>query len=507
MTRSLKFVYNTAASAVYQVIVILVGIVLPRVILVNYGSEINGLVTSVTQFISYFTLVEAGLSSATVYALYKPLADNDNHAISRIVTASKKFYFQSGFIFLGLVVLLSWIYPLLISVSSLSKVAVGLLIIVLGASGIIDFFTLAKYRSILTADQRSYIISIASIIYLILNTIIIAIMAYNKTNIVVVRFVAIGSIFVRSVILVVYTRLKYPKIKYNVEPDFDALNKRWDAMNLQVLGVVQKGTPTLLATIFTSLNTVSIFSIYNMVLAGISSLFDIFMSGLASGFGEIIAKKEVEVLKKTYGEFEFAYYAMITVVYVTALIMIMPFVSIYTKNITDADYYQPLIGFLFVLNGFLYNIKTPQGMLVMSAGLYKETRVQTLIQTVIVIVVGVILTPLWGLAGILIALCVSNLYRDIDLILYITKKVIGLPIISTVSKVLYSILSAAISVLILRCFHFNPTGYAQWMLQSIVVFSIATGVYLMISFLFMRPYLKAVIQRIVILCSGRKYHP
>ena len=68
--------------------------------------------------------------------------------------------------------------------------------------------------------------------------------------------------------------------------------------------------------------------------------------------------------------------------------MIMPFIRIYTAGVTDINYNEPLVGFLFVLNGLLYNLKTPQGMLVISAGMYKETRIQTTIQGAIVVILG-----------------------------------------------------------------------------------------------------------------------
>ena len=37
MNRSKKFLYNTVTSAMYQIIVFIVGIILPRVMLVHYG--------------------------------------------------------------------------------------------------------------------------------------------------------------------------------------------------------------------------------------------------------------------------------------------------------------------------------------------------------------------------------------------------------------------------------------------------------------------------------------
>ena len=497
MNRSKKFLYNTVTSAMYQIIVFIVGIILPRVMLVHYGSEINGLVSSITQMITYLSLVEAGISSATVYALYKPLSTEDYPAISRIVSAAKKFYYQSGALFVGLVVIMAGIYAVSVKVTDLPPLWIGVLVIILGASGYLDFFTLAKYRAILTADQRSYAISLASIVYLVTNTAIIAILARFDINIVLVRFVAIFSICLRSLILNIYVKRKYPLIDYKAEPNIDALNKRYSALYMQILGAVQKGSPVLLATIFTTLESVSVFSIFNMVFTGIGSLFDIFMSGLSAGFGEIIARKETKTLQKAYGDFEFVYYAMITTVYATAFVMLMPFISVYTSGVTDTDYNRVLLGVLFVVNGFLYNLKTPQGMLVISAGLYKETRVQTTIQCGLIVILGIILAPLMGLEGIMIALCISNLYRVIDLVMYIPKAVTKLPVSSTLSKIIFSIVSAAISVLISSRFNLKATGYVQWVLKAGAVFALSISVYIGVSLLFMRSSFSSAFKRIM----------
>lgn len=130
----------------------------------------------------------------------------------------------------------------------------------------------------------------------------------------------------------------------------------------------------------------------------------IFSSGLSAGFGDVIVKKETETLKKTYQEFELGYLSLMTVVYSIAMLAIMPFIKIYTKGVTDTNYYIPMVGFLIVLNGFLYNIKSPQSMILIAAGLYKESRVQTTIQGALMVVLGCILGYLYGIEGILLAL-------------------------------------------------------------------------------------------------------
>ena len=80
-SRSKKFFYNTLFMALLQLVNIPAALIVPRIMLLFYGSEINGLVSSIYQVINYFTLVEAGLSAAAIYALYKPLAEGDNKRI------------------------------------------------------------------------------------------------------------------------------------------------------------------------------------------------------------------------------------------------------------------------------------------------------------------------------------------------------------------------------------------------------------------------------------------
>lgn len=77
------------SQLVMQVVVFVVGLLVPRYILLNYGSEINGISNTVNQIIGYAALLEAGLGLASIQALYKPLAENDIEVINGICAATK----------------------------------------------------------------------------------------------------------------------------------------------------------------------------------------------------------------------------------------------------------------------------------------------------------------------------------------------------------------------------------------------------------------------------------
>lgn len=497
--RTKKFFYNTLSTALLQIIVMIAGFITPRIMLAYYGSEINGLVASISQFISYFNLVEAGLSGAAVYALYKPLADNDHDRINSVVAAARKFYIHAGYIFLSLTIGLATFYPMYLNEGAISPISMGLLTLILGANGVLEFFTLAKYRVLLTADQKAYVISIASLVGIIINTGIIIVLGRLQVDIVLLRFIALLSIFVRSIILMAYTKLHYKYLDFKVKHDEVALNKRWDVLYLQILGVVQQGAPVIILTIIVKdLMLVSVYSIYNMIMIGINGILSIFVSGLSASFGDVIIKKETDVLKKAYSEFEYIYYALITIVYATSFIMIMPFIRIYTNGITDIDYYLPFVGFLFVLNGLLYNIKTPQGMLVISAGLFKETRMQTTIQGLIVVLGGILLAPFTGIVGVMIASIISNIYRDIDLLIFIPRKVTKLKITHSLGRILRMIVPLGVVFLISQQFlEIAPDNYFQWFVDALIVGMISLVTVIIINLIFERNAMKQVYWRFV----------
>jgi len=498
MTRTKKFIYNSLSTAFYEIVVMIAGFITPRIMLKYYGSEINGLVSSINQFIKYFNLVEAGLSSAAIYALYKPLAEKNHKAINSIISAAKKFYTQSGYIFVSLTIGLAALYPYFVKTDMLTPLYVGILVLILGTNGALEFFTLSKYRVLLTADQKTYVISLASIVYLVLNTIIVVILGTMQVNIVLLRLGVLLSIFLRSFILMIYVRIKYKFINYREKPNTQALAKRWDALYLQILGAIHTGAPVVILTIVTrNLMLVSVYTVFNMVISGIMGILGIFRSGLSASFGDVIAREEDKTLQRSYTEFEFSYYALITIVYSIALVTIMPFIRIYTSGVIDINYDIPLIGFLFVLNGLLYNLKTPQGMLVISAGLFRETRLQTTIQGAIAVILGLTLAPFLGIYGVLIASILSNIYRIIDLLFFIPKNVTKLPIVNTAKRMLRVVVSVAIIWIPFIFIDLNSNGYLQWAVNATLVGVYSCLIVLAMGYLFDREAFRATLNRVI----------
>lgn len=497
ISRTKSFLYNTTFSIISQIAIFISGLIVPYIMLQEYGSEINGISISISQIIKYFMLVEAGLANASIFALYEPLAKKKYKEINGIISATKIFYNKSGLIFLILTIGLALSYPFIIKTTELSSVGIFLLTLILATSGTIDFFSLSKYRALLTADQKLYIVSISTTIYIIFNTLIIYFFAKSENSIIFVRTIALFSIFARTIYLKLYCNKYYKYLNFKEKPNYDVLKKRWDSLYLQILGSIHTGAPIIFVTFFTNIKLVSVYGVFNMIIGGVGGLISVFTSGLFANFGNIISKNETNTLKEVYSEFEFLYYIIISITYSVTLILILPFIRLYTNGVTDINYSLPILAFLITFNGLVFNLKTPQGTLVIAAGLFKETRIQTTIQGLISIVGGLIGVIGWGINGVLLGSIVSNIYRTIDLLIFVPREITNTKIRISFIRILRCVFVFFLSILFTLFSPINPINFIEWVKYAIF-FSLITALFtLVLNYLLERDEFINILNRIL----------
>ena len=98
--RSKRTFYNIFSSLLLKIVIIINGLIIPNIIIKNFGSNVNGLISSITQFLGYITLLEAGVGPVIKSLLYKPIAQNDLKQVSNILIASEKFFRHIALIFI-----------------------------------------------------------------------------------------------------------------------------------------------------------------------------------------------------------------------------------------------------------------------------------------------------------------------------------------------------------------------------------------------------------------------
>ncbi len=498
--RTRQALKNTIASLLLEVVLALSSFLIPRFFTEVYGSAVNGLVSSISQFITYITLVEAGIGAAGMVALYKPLADQNHREVSAIVSAARSFYLRSGGIFVAFVALLVLSYPSIVQSEIQDAVFIRTMIAVLAVNGIVDYFFLGKYRVLLQADQKSYIIFIAQIVGTIVMTVASLILIEMEASAILVKGVAALIYVLRSVAVAIYVRKTYPQISFHAEPNMGAFSQRWSALVHQIVSMVVWNTDAVLLTLLLPQNAlaeVSVYSLYNLVSYSLQAVINSISNALKSSFGQVLSNGEQEVLKKSYSLYEFMMYIMVFVFLTCMAILLFPFVALYSAEFTDGVVYPRWsLVVLFTAVALVQNIRTPSITLVIAAGHFKETKGRAILEAVINLGVSIALIGPMGIEGVLIGTFASYLYRTTDVIWYAAKHFVPGTLGLTLRRLVRNGLTMA--VLLWLGFQVVPmemSGWLWWFLWAMGCGVISGCTIVAVNFLCEKSMLRACIQR------------
>lgn len=482
--RGKKAYFNTAASLLQELVTIACGLILPRLILSSFGSAYNGVVSSITQFISCVTLLRSGLGGVTRAALYKPLSEGDYVSISGIVKATEGFMRRVSHIFVGLLVAFAVVYPFI--VPEFGWLFTFTLVLILGLSTYFECRFSIAYQFLLQADQRRYVVAIIRCACLVLNTIVAALLIKAGGSIHVVK---LGSalVFILSPLLVYFYTIKRYPLDRRIKADDKTLAQRWDAFAHQVAAFVTTNTDIMVLTVFCDIRIVSVYSVYNMVTGPMKNLITSLANGAEAAFGDMIAKQEGDQLVGRFRLYEYLVFTVSTLLFTCTAILITPFVSIYTSGITDTDYYRPLFGCLMAAAQFAVCIRIPYQTIVETSGRFRETRNGAIAEAVINIIVSVVLVKLLGLIGVAIGTITAVLFRTVQYAMYVNKFLVKNCFASFMRNSVISLAFAPIMYgIIAFTLKFEVTNYAQWLLYAVMVFAIGCVTLVIFGFIFNR---------------------
>ena len=263
MNRKKKLMLNTISSLIFLFTNFICAFILQKFILKTYGSEVNGLVESITQFLGAVTLLDMGVGAVVQSSLYKPLAENDSKMISRIFVSAGKFFRKIALILLIYVIALMCFYPFSVN-KSFGILYTVLLIGSMCVSSFAQYYFGVVNGLLLTADQKGYIQYTSKSVTLFINTLACVVLIQLGCSIHIVKLTTSLIFLLRPTYLQRYVKKHYSidrKITYSEEP----IKQKWNGMAQHFASFVLTGTDSIVLTLFSSLSNVSVYSVYNMV--------------------------------------------------------------------------------------------------------------------------------------------------------------------------------------------------------------------------------------------------
>lgn len=485
-----KLLLNTVTSLLLQVVTLICGLILPRMILGQYGSAVNGLVQSITQFLAIISFMELGMGQVIQSALYRPLLDQNMEEVSSILASGGKFFRRIAYVLAVYVVVLMGVYPMF-SDAGFDWAYTAALI------GAISISTFAQYyfgiidRLLLNADQRGYIQYISQIASLILNTVACVTLIYCGATIQTVKLTTSLIYLARPFFVRLYVRGHYRidrKIRYTGEP----IKQKWNGIAQHAAAVVLENTDTIVLTMLSTLENVSIYSVYHLVVYGVRSIYFSAAAGVQSAVGRLWARRDMDMVKQVFGGVEALMHSAVVFLFSCTGILVLPFVRVYTDGITDVNYIQPVFALLIVLAYASQCLKTPYNIMVFAAGHYKQTQACHIISAAINLVVTVAAVGAWGLIGVAIGTLAGMLYQTAWLAYYVCRHMLQCSFMRFFQHLATDILTAALIWEATSWITLGANGYLSWFLMAIQVAAVALIITVAMTLLFYRKRFKGV---------------
>ena len=183
MNRNKALALNSVASLLQQIVALVCGLIVPRLILSTFGSAANGTVASISQFISITSLIQGGVTGATRVAFYGPVATGDMKKASVVYKTSQSFYTKFALALTGYVAVLAVVYPF-------GYIDALLLVLVLGMNAIFESMFGIPSQLLMFADQKAYFNTFLQIFCTIGNAFVSVILIKLGCSLLVVKFVA-----------------------------------------------------------------------------------------------------------------------------------------------------------------------------------------------------------------------------------------------------------------------------------------------------------------------------
>lgn len=502
LTQKQKLRLTSLSALLMQVVMLVCGFILPRLLLEFYGSAVNGLVSSITQFLWIVTLAECGVGAVVQSALYKPLAQKNLLELSRIIVAAEHFFRNLAKILVLYVVSLVVVYPNIIN-ADYDFVFTASLIVIIAISSFAQYYFGITYRLLLNSDQFGFIPQIICIVALILNLGLSAILMYCGKSIHVVKLVS-SAVFVMQPLAISFIAHRWYAIDFSTKFDAKAIPQKWNGFAQHAATVVLYSSGIGVLTFFSSLENVSVYSVYALVVNGVRNITMAITNGMQAFLGNLYAKGEVETLKKNFESFEWKMHTFVVLIFSVTAALIVPFVGVYANGVSDANYIDPFFGVTLVAAWGVFCVRYPYNVMVQVVGHYKQTQNSAVVETVLNVMIAIIFVCEFGLVGVAVGTLVAMIYRTFYLAWYVSKKIIDRPLRMFFKHVLVDVIVAILFACLLNFIgegvlsyseKFAPLSYIEWMIMAVKYGCIGVFVVGVVNVVFYREFTLGLFRR------------
>ena len=343
-----------------------------------------------------------------------------------------------------------------------------------------EYVFIGRYRVLLTADEKIGVLINFQTGALILSSLIRIFMMLKGFSIIEMQLAATFIYVLRVILIRLYIKKKYPTADYKHQQLDTQKIDNYAVVVHNISNIAVINIPFIMLYLFTNLKVVSIYAVYALIFNAIYSILsNVFMQAAVASFGKITAQEDQKSLNKSSDSFQFLYIIAMSGFYLSASILILPFVKLYTNGVANINYYNPILVILLTAYGFIYALRVPALTIVYASGRFKDTVKGAAVEMILSIVLSIVFMVTFeyigqtvyklhgfGLYGLFIGFIISAFYRTVDLIIYANHKILLIKSRLILKRILINVLLVIATSLLLNQFSKNISH--NW--ASLIIF-------------------------------------
>lgn len=486
MSRTKRTFLNAGAGIISLGVTGLISLFVNRLIILELGSDYNGVNATVNQVLSVLSLLEGGFTLASLVALYGPYAQKDHDKINVILSTSKSVFRRIGIqtAFLGLSI--SFFLPLFIK-SDLSYSTLMLIFLISFLPQAFNYSIVLNYRLLFQAAQREYIVVLIQLLCTVISQLLVIITLFLLPNIIIIRLTSAVSIMLSGVLIIYTAKRQFAYLDTSKIPNRALIKGTKEVFISNITSFFYSSSTVLFLSFAVGTKATSIYSVYYSILFMVMNVIYSVLRAPQSSLGEVISQDNSD---KVYGVFEV--YEHITIIFICIFMsvtyaLMLPFVSMYTIGIKDTNYINEFLPPLMIVTAVLELIHIPSGLSINLYGDFKAVKNIQLISCFLIIILSLIGGSIWGMYGVIAAKLITALFLSVTEITYAHTRIFKKQMLSYLLR-----LAANISVTVMLGIYLNRyaqirvTSYYTFLLQGLFCMMISIICIFTVNFILFR---------------------
>jgi len=409
-SRTKNTLLNTLGGVILKFVSMILAFVTRTIFLKTLGIQYAGVSDVFTSILMVLSFAEMGIGSAIVFALYKPIAENDHKQISKLIN----FYRKTYMVVVAVIMLLGiGVIPFLnYLIKDVPNIVEDIRVIyILYLVNTASSYIMVYKSTFLTAAQKDYLVSKIRIIITVIKTVGESLLLLIFKNFILYLIFGSFMTLLQNVVVARVAEREYPILKEKSTAKLDKSEKKrlFDDVKAlfiyKVCGSLLNGSDNIIISSFINTTQVGIFGNYNLITKQLYGFNTQFFHATGASIGNLSATSTPEHQHRVFEKMMFITFCISSLCSVCLWTLFNPFMTFWQGEIYT---FSPVIVALLVIDFYTNNMSSPIHQFRTSNGLFKQGKYRPVIMVAINIIVSVILVKRIGITGVIIGTVFSR---------------------------------------------------------------------------------------------------